>query len=198
VNDGYKPQDAMQLTSSAHAMFQAIDTHGSGMVSIEQVQRLLEHLGPSFFLQVERLLEAGQMNKKMIDLPTFKLVIVPVLQRFLLAQEVDKLRALRCRLADTPHLPEESVGSEKGKSARRERAHADRALQPRLVWRRYVRGRLFHRRAGSGKAQQEVRKRRLRSPTMCPGGRRKRIHACHMRRRVHACHMRRRHGSKSM
>ena len=126
MNDGYKPQDAMQLTSSAHAMFQAIDTHGSGMVSIEQVQRLLEHLGPSFFLQVERLLEAGQMNKKMIDLPTFKLVIVPVLQRFLLAQEVDKLRALRCRLADTPHLPEESVGSEKGKSARRERAHADR------------------------------------------------------------------------
>jgi hypothetical protein len=104
-------------------MFEAIDTHGSSIVSIEQVQRSLEHLGPSFFLEAERLLDAGQMSKKMIDLPTFKVVIVPVLQRFLLAQEVDKLRARWRRLADTPHLPGERVGRERGKM---ERAHADR------------------------------------------------------------------------
>ena len=80
VNDAHEPQNAMSLTSSAQTMFTAIDTRGRGVVSLEEVRRALQHIGPAFLLQAERLLEENHQSKEMIGLSAFELAIVPVLQ----------------------------------------------------------------------------------------------------------------------
>lgn len=87
----------LELTQSAHCMFDIIDTNKNGFLSESEVRQALNGFGVTFVDQAI----AHMGTDKEINLAQFEAGLVPLLQRFLLQKEVRKLklRHRRHRLA---------------------------------------------------------------------------------------------------
>ena len=94
---------AFELTTSAKSMFDAIDADGNGSLSVQEVRRALAGFGQTMVQQaVARMLRvAGSLPDESmeieISMSQFEEGIVPLLQQFLLQNEIHGLKKRRKR-----------------------------------------------------------------------------------------------------